>query len=123
MCQCFPAFRAQDPAINQLRHKIRYALEEDNPSLVMLWLSMEESVRHMDPNANWQLYCAQFKLLIDTLSDDLLPKHWRICALDNIYKPLSSLQRIAKNPDQQKHLNKLYYELRVISNFFQKGLS
>jgi len=123
MCQCFPAFTAQDPAINQLRHKIRYALEEDNPSLVMLWLSMEESVRHMDSSANWQLYCAQFKLLIDTLSDDLLPKHWRICALDNIYKPLSSLQRIAKNPDQQQHLNKLYYELRVISNFFQKGLS
>lgn len=123
MCQCFPAFTAQDPAINQLRHKIRYALEEDNPSLVMLWLSMEESVRSSDSSASWQLYCAQFKLLIDTLSDDLLPKHWRICALDNIYKPLCSLQRIANNSAQQQHLNKLYYELRVISNFFQKGLS
>ncbi|NQZ31124.1 MAG: hypothetical protein HRU06_07595 [Oceanospirillaceae bacterium] len=123
MCQCFPAFSTQDPAINQLRHKIRYALEEDNPGLVTLWLSMEDSVKSAEISSCWHLYCAQYKLLIDTLSDDLLPKHWRVCCLDNIYRPLSSLQRIAITHDQRQHLNKLYYELRVISLFFQNGLS
>ena len=123
MCQCFPAFIIQDPAINQLRHKIRYALEEDNPALVTLWLSMEDSIKSAEASSCWQLYCAQYQLLIDTLSDDLLPTHWRVCALDNIYRPLCSLQRIATSQKQCQHLNKLYYELRVTSNFFQNGRS
>jgi hypothetical protein len=123
MCQCFPYFKIQDPAINQIRHKIRYALDENNPGLVELWLSMEESLKGRSIASSWLLYSAQYKLLIEVLSDDLLPKHWRVCCLDNIYKPLSSLGRIAINEAQRQQLNKFYYELRVISHYFQSGLS
>ncbi len=123
MCKCFPAFRAQDPAINQLRHKIRYALDDDNPSLLPLWLAMEDSLNCCDNSANWQLYHAEYRLLLDALSDDLLPVHWRSWCLDNIYKPLMSLQRIAISEEQSQQLNRLFYELRVVSHFFQGGLS
>ncbi len=123
MSHYFSEFSVQEPAINQLRYKIRYAKEENNPSLLSLWFSMEDSVMNDNSLECWKLYCAQFKLLIDTLSDDLLPQHWRMNCLNNIYKPLCSLQRIAISSDQLKHLNQLYYELRVVSNFFQNGLS
>ncbi|EPJ45962.1 MAG: hypothetical protein OFPII_23020 [Osedax symbiont Rs1] len=123
MCKCFPAFRAQDPAINQLRHKIRYALDDDNPGLLPLWLAMEESLDCCCNSANWQLYHAEYRLLLDALSDDLLPGHWRSWCLDNISKPLMSLQRIAISREQSQQLNKLFYELRVVSHFFQGGLT
>jgi len=120
----FPNFTFQDPAINQLRKKIRYGLEEDNPGLLSLWLSMEDSaLSNNNPHDNWQSYCAQFNLLIDVLSDDLIPKHWRANCLNTIYNPLCSLQRNAINPQRLQQLNKLYVELRVVSNFFQQGLS
>jgi hypothetical protein len=123
MCQCFLNFKVQDPAINNLRHKVRYALEENNPALISLWLSMEDIIKDGTTIGNWQFYCAQYKLLIDALSDDLLPKHWRVCCLDSIYRPLSSLHHLAIDTQKQRQLNRLYYELRVITHFFQSGLS
>jgi len=123
MYQCFAYFQAQDPAINQLRHKIRYAIDENNPALVALWLSMEESIKDSSVASHWQLYSAQYKLLIDVLSDDLLPKHWRMHCLDNIYIPLSSLRRIANNEMHRQQLSMFYHELRVISHYFQNSLS
>ncbi|EPJ48724.1 MAG: hypothetical protein OFPI_28240 [Osedax symbiont Rs2] len=70
MCQCFPSFHIQDPAINSLRRKIRQGLEADNPSLIALWLSMEEVQLDYRQELRWSLYIAQFKLLLDTFADD-----------------------------------------------------
>lgn len=122
MCGCFSFFKYQDPAINSLRHKIRFGLEENNPSILGLWLSMEENVGAKNTFDQWSLYKAQYRLLIDTLSDDMLPNHWRACCLDHIYKPLIELNKLAITEHQVQQLNRLYYELRVTSNFFQSGL-
>ncbi|MCJ8298400.1 MAG: hypothetical protein MJK13_05600 [Pseudomonadales bacterium] len=105
--QCFPSFHIQDPAINSLRRKIRQGLEADNPSLIALWLSMEEVEFNDQHELRWPLYLAQYKLLLDTFADDLIVKHWRITCLNNICKPLSHLQ----------------HELRVTSLYFQYALS
>lgn len=123
MCQCFPQFEHQDPAINVLRHKIRHGEEVDNPSLVLIWFSMEEATTSTCKQAAWSLYVAEYRLLLDTLSDDMLAGHWRLWCLDNIYKPLSALSRLVGSDEQKQELEKLFYELRVTSQFFKPGLA
>ena len=123
MCQCFPSFHIQDPAINSLRGKIRQGLEADNPSLIALWLSMEEVELDYQHELRWPLYLAQYKLLLDTFADDLIVKHWRITCLDNICIPLSNLQRLVVSRQQTEQLRKLQHELRVTSHYFQYALS
>ncbi|WP_076411855.1 hypothetical protein [Shewanella sp. UCD-KL12] len=123
MSRCFPQFDSQDPAINMLRHKVRYAEESDNPGLIPIWLSMEEAGMGGSKEEAWLLYMAEYRLLLDTLSDDMLEGHWRIWCLDNIYKPLSALTRLVDTDVQQQQLNHLFYELRVTSQFFKAGLT
>ncbi|MEI6860299.1 MAG: hypothetical protein V5788_11155 [Shewanella sp.] len=75
MCQCFPQFNSQDPAINVLRHKIRQGKESNNPSLVLIWFSMEQALMGACKHAAWSLHVAEYRLLLDTLSDDMLEGH------------------------------------------------
>ena len=123
MCQCFPLFDSQDPAINVLRHKIRHGEEVDNPSLVLIWFSMELAFMGACKHAAWSLHVAEYRLLLDTLADDILEGHWRLWCLDNIYKPLSALSRLVDTDIQKLELEKLFYELRVTSQFFKAGLA
>ena len=124
MCQYFPQFNSQDPAINVLRHKIRYGEELDNPSLVLIWFSMEEALMGACKHAAWSLHVAEYRLLLDTLADDMLEGHWPVYGcLDKIYKPLSALSRLVDSDAKKQELEQLFYELRVTSQFFKSGLA
>lgn len=109
--------------IDNVRSKIRYAYEPDNPGLINLWLKMEEENAPLCPLARWQLYVNESRLLLDVLADDLLPGHWRCLCLDYINRPLTALRRIAVTDDNRRQLNQLTYELRVTSHFFQAGIT
>ncbi|WLQ13044.1 hypothetical protein O5O45_25270 [Hahella aquimaris] len=116
-------FDTQEPAIRELRRKIRYATEADNPQLLSLWLSMEETLAPACATSRWRLYAAEFRLLLDTLADDLIPNHWRTLCMDQIYRPLAALSRIADGEPRRRQLNELLYELRTTSHFFQASLT
>lgn len=118
MYQNFPAFHTQDAAINNLRRKVRDGLEADNPSLIALWLSMEEVEFAKRRELRWSLYLAQFKWLLEAFADDLVAPQWRVTCLDNIYRPLSGLQRLAMKEKQKDQIRLLQHELRVTSHFF-----
>ncbi|MCL2913898.1 hypothetical protein L2725_08835 [Shewanella corallii] len=118
----FSQFQHQDPAINALREKVRYATEEDNPGLVLLWLSAEETSLNNDMEAARVLFQAQYQLLLDTLADDLNPPHWRLWCLDNIYRPLQGLSRLASTARQQAHLRNLLVELRLTTQYCRTAL-
>lgn len=118
----FSQFQHQDPAINALREKVRYATEEDNPGLVLLWLSAEETSLNNDIDAARALFQAQYQLLLDTLADDLIPSHWRLWCLDNIYRPLQGLSRLAGTAKQQAHLRSLLVELRLTTQYCRTAL-
>ena len=113
----------QEPAINNMRHKIRYAQEADNPKLIALWLAMEYSLSPATKSSHWLLYVTEFHLLLDTLADDLLPNHWRRLCLDNINRPLAALRGMAYSNLNKQQLNQLFYELRTTSHFFQTGIA
>ena len=74
-------------------------------------------------HAAWSLHVAEYRLLLDTLADDMLEGHWRLWCLDNIYKPLCALSRLVDTDIQKLELEKLFYELRVTSQFFKAGLA
>ena len=119
----FHYFSIQTPAINNLRQNLRYAEDHTNPQLMTLWLMSEQALIDDNHSSRWALYQAEFHLLLDTISDNLLPLHWRQLCLDNIYKPLTDLSRISACENTKKQLRYLWLELNVTSNYFQESLN
>lgn len=110
--------------LSVLRNKIRFGLEPDNPALIALWLANECNVDTTNKNYRElsKIYEQQFRLLLETVIDELVPAYWRRTCLDYIYKPLSSLQRIAINDEGQALVRKLNYELMVSCQYIEGGL-
>jgi len=97
----FTYFTLQTAAINSIRKKVRYGEDENNPQILLFWLMAEQTLFtssdiNTDDDERWQMYQAQFRLLLDVICDNLLPEHWRQLCLDNIYRPLIDLNRISQ---------------------------
>lgn len=118
----FSDFAAQTPAINVLREKVRYAGEENNPEILTLWFMAENVLVDDVINQRRQLYQAQFYLLLEVITDSLLPNHWRELCLNNIYRPLVELNRVSNCQPSKKQLRHLWLELSITSNYFQSSL-
>jgi len=119
----FIYFNIQTTAINSIRQKVRYAEDEDNPDLLSFWLMAEQTLftgsnSFSDEDARWQLYQGQFRLLLDAICDNLLPEHWRLLCLDNIYRPLTELNRISQCENTKERLRRLWLELNITSQYF-----
>ena len=109
----------REPALDLLREKVRHAREPDNPQLLRLWFELEDAaLENGSRDERWQVHVAEFRLLLETFADDLLPRHWRTLCLDNITRPLAELSRLAGQDDRQSELRQLMQELRVVSRFF-----
>jgi len=115
----FSNFSAQTSAITLLRKKIRYAEEENNPQMLTLWFVAEQALVEEDLNQLRRLYHAEFYLLLEVITDTLLPNHWRELCLDNIYRPLVELNRLSHCQSSKKQLRHLWLELSITSNYFQ----
>jgi hypothetical protein len=105
-----------------LSQKIRFAMEPDNPVLINQFLNFKLNASTPSKVFYREQLLAQFQLLIDTIADELLPAHWRRQCLDNIYRPLHALQRIADSSHSQQQVLTLTHELRIISHYLQPGL-
>ncbi|GHF96375.1 hypothetical protein [Thalassotalea marina] len=110
--------------IEQLRNKIRFAHEPNNPLLINLWLSEENFALSAINNRQTlrKQYEAQFRLLLETIVDELLPEHWRRCCLDHIYQPISSLQKLADSDKSQRHIRQLMAELNISCQYVSHSL-
>ena len=118
----FSEFAVQTPAINMLREKVRYAKEENNPEVLTLWFLAEDSLVNDTVNQRRQLYQAQFYLLLEVMTDSLLPPHWRELCLNNINRPLIELNRLSHCQPSKKKLRDLWLELSITSQYFQGSL-
>jgi hypothetical protein len=119
----FTYFSIQTNAINSIRKKIRYAEDQENPQLLPFWLMAEQtlftgSYFNGDQIARQKMYQDQFRLLLDVICDNLLPRHWRELCLDNIYRPLTELNRISQCEASKKRLRHLWLELNITSQYF-----
>ncbi|MBO1255677.1 hypothetical protein J3L16_08275 [Alteromonas sp. 5E99-2] len=105
-----------------LHRQIRYAENVENPKLFTQLLNCGEG-NVCCHQQQWHFFLNQFHLLLDTLTDESLPPHWRQQCLDHIYKPLFKLRQLARNDQQNYEINQLYYELRVMSDYVKAGLA
>lgn len=119
----FIYFDIQTSAINSVRQKVRYAEDEDNSQLLSFWLMAEQTLfsgsnAYADGDARWKMHQGQFRLLLDVVCDNLLPEHWRKLCLDNIYRPLTELNRISVCEPSKDRLRHLWLELNITSQYF-----
>ena len=112
-----------DPACDQLAEKIRRGDEADNPMLISLWLTATSAnpanASRRQLRAKFE---AQFRLLLETIVDELVPAHWRMTCLDHVYRPLSSLQRISDCAQSEQQIRCLLIELSVNCRYVKDGL-
>ncbi|MEW6992685.1 hypothetical protein AADZ84_00225 [Colwelliaceae bacterium MEBiC 14330] len=119
----FTYFAIQTTAINNIRQKVRYAEDENNPQLLTFWLMAEHALftgssMNNNDEARWLMYQGQFRLLLDVICDNLISQHWRELCLDNIYRPLTELNRISQCDATKKRLRHLWLELNITSQYF-----
>lgn len=104
-----------------LKQKIRYGSEPDNASLISFWLELDlpdSSIKGFQ-QAHYE---SQFRLLLNAIMDELVPKHWRLQCLDHIYRPLMSFNRVAKCTCSKQKLNALFRELTINCNYTEASL-
>lgn len=108
----------------QLRSKIRWGKEPDNPLLISRWLAQENEVheRQVSRQELRRRYENQFTLLLETLLDELVPAHWRCLCLDNIHRPLQSLKQISDTSDSDAQIQRLARDLAIQSHYVRHSL-
>lgn len=115
----------QSHAHHHLDDKIRYGSEPNNPALIHLWLTtqLEGDFAERSVCAQRLEYERQFYLLLEAIVDDLVPVVWRRMCLDNIYQPLSALQRLASDNASRTRVRQLLHELAVNCRYVEPSLN
>lgn len=115
----------KDPSIVAIRNDIRYGKFPNNPELIALWLTqesvLEDSIDCLSKRR--QHYESQFRLLLEVVVDELVPRHWRCLCLDYIYKPLGSIKRLSNDIQSENHLRKLFNELSTSCRYVAATLN
>lgn len=106
-----------------LRYKIRNAIQPDNPALISQWLALDSCPSYYHLHEQQKHYEQQFRFLLDTIADELLPGHWRRACLEQIHKPMKALSQITYRKPDIQHLGKLYEELRVTCDYVSGSLN
>lgn len=109
--------------VHQLRQKIRNAQEPDNPGLIRQWIQADSDLADSTKKQRRQRCIHQFQLLMEVVTDDCLPVHWRNICLDSISIPLYTLQYLADDTQSEARVRQLFSELRTLSHYFQHSLS
>ena len=114
---------AANDYVHFIQRQVRFAKDPDSPWLITHFLDIDTCHKHSFKDLKHH-YERQFRLLLETVADELLPGHWRCCCLDNIHKPLSKLAGLFKDrPDEQAYLGKLRYELNMTCHYVLPGLT
>lgn len=111
-----------------LRHKVRFAATPNTPPLIQDWLDAENQCGPEHYNSTKAIsnlrikYESQFRLLLETIADDLIPSHWRCTCLDHIYKPLFELKQLADSEEADLYVQSLCHELFAISHYHHASM-
>ncbi|GAB2585641.1 hypothetical protein [Nitrincola alkalisediminis] len=109
-------------SLEQLRTMIRQAQCPDDPLLIYRWFSLENEALPDHHKEKFAHYEQQFRLLLETLADEVLPAQWRIFCLENINRPLLAMKRLPRFKGSYRTLNRLQYELHITFEYIRAGL-
>lgn len=75
--------------------QIRCAMDPDEPRLIEHYLAEGRYLGCCTAASPWTIAQTSFRLLLDTAADTALPWHWRTLCLDQAWRPLRDLERLA----------------------------
>jgi|TARA_B110000902_G_C14271953_1_gene573525 hypothetical protein len=105
-----------------LEHKIRFALEPDHSAIIRQYLDLVPTNYSNDITLQRLYFVSQCSLLTETITDELLPAHWRCQCLDHFYLPLGALSRLADNDTSRAQVLSISYEMQIVVGYIQAGL-
>ena len=101
---------------------IRWGKAPDNPEILYGYLSRcEKFAENAKQPEAVRLLERVIELLTDVICDTCVPRQWRCLCLDNLYRPLESLHRMAVSQEDRRRLNKKIYEINALTRFFLTG--
>lgn len=105
---------------NALEYAIRNGHQPDNPCLLDRYLTLGEARAGAYQPATEQraVHMRAFNTLLETICDSCIATHWRVLCLDQIYKPLIAMERLASTQTDRAQVRKLHNDLSVLSHYF-----
>jgi|GEM_PF-1094901 len=109
-------YKSRSPGISTLlQEKVRYGLEPDNPRLLQEVFGLVEETtdgyaKKSIKILNWSI----FELLLESIKDKSVPSNWRMMCLDNAYRPLRNLYKMAETNRDHTAINLSWYNLSRI---------
>lgn len=102
-----------------MRHAVRFGEQPDSPGFLTRWLELEEITFPRVCNCiKRRVYRREYDLLMDAITDELVPETWRQLCLDHIHHPLNGLSAVASKPHHRKAVNRLRWEMNTLAGYF-----
>ena len=94
-----------------LGQQVRCALEPDEPRVIEHYLAEGRYLVCCRATPAWRVATASLRLLLETAQDVALPWHWRTLCLDQAYRPLRDVRRLAVTSEQHLECKRLCLQL------------
>jgi len=102
----------------KIAEQIRHGKQPNRCDLIDKYLELTNALCKKQPLSQQQLiHTKVFKLLLNTMSDSLVVEHWRLLCLNNLYKPLFALKRLAQSKADKAHVDMLLQEYARMSHY------
>ena len=94
----------------------------DSPEVLYHYLNLtEEYAERLDVVEAAKLHQRVFYVLLDTVCDSSVSRHWRQTCLDKVYVPLSNIKHLIVTYQDAKRYFKMEHSLRVLSHYFMSS--
>ncbi|MEM7099155.1 MAG: FagA protein [Pseudomonadota bacterium] len=106
----------RNSATASLEEHIRFALKPDEPRLLSTYLDLcDEVVGEAPGRIKRYFYRRAYSVLIAAIEDETNPMHWRWLCLDNIYRTLQGLQRLARSAEDVREVQSCSFRMQQLS--------
>ncbi len=90
--------------------RVRLCAHPDEPRLVARYLAAGDELRALGLSA-WEIALESAWLLVAVAGDRALPMHWRCLCLDQVHRPLATIERLAVDDNRRQLQQALRWEL------------
>lgn len=102
--------------------QVRQGLKPDHPHLLQQYVLQQrtDAVACGTTGEQTRIHLSTYHLLLETICDSCVARHWRQLCLEHIHSPLLELKRLAKSEQEQARLRTLHQHLNTLCNYFLK---
>ncbi|MCV6610377.1 MAG: hypothetical protein OIF55_06375 [Amphritea sp.] len=106
--------------LGTLENSVRHATDPDQPGNISRYLTKMEACAEQAQTLSDQrsIYLRAYKTLLETVCDSLIDRHWRVNCLNQIYRPIFAMKRLASTPTDKAQIRTLRAELARLSHYF-----